>query len=107
YDAMGEILQSGFRPNAVFGANDYMAAGAMKRLHEAGMRVPDEVIVIGYDNTDIGSGLVPSLTTVDNRFYALGRALAEGVLALIRDPARKVETVVHPILVERDSHRPG
>ena len=54
-------------PDAVFCSNDYMAAGAMKVLSEIKLRVPEDVVIVGYDNTDICIGLTPTLTTVAYR----------------------------------------
>lgn len=104
YEAMRELLKT-FVPDALFCTNDYMAAGAMKALHEAGMKAPNDISVIGFDNSDLGIGLIPSLTTVDNRFEELGRQLALGVLDLIEGRSSSVQKTVTPILVERESHK--
>jgi DNA-binding LacI/PurR family transcriptional regulator len=104
FAAMKNILQE-FRPEAVFCGNDYMAAGALKCLHESGIRVPDDVAVVGYDNNDLCTGLVPSLTTVDAHSERLGQALAKGLLSLIDKKAKSVCETVNPVLIERDSHR--
>lgn len=101
--AMEDILKE-FRPEAVFCANDYMAAGAMKVLVRAGAKVPDDVAIVGYDNTDICEGLVPSLTTVDYRAKEVGQLLAEELLALIEGKVKSVQKTVRPFLVERESH---
>ena|SRR5215469_1460324 len=61
---MRSVLRE-FHPEAVFCGNDYMAAGALKSLHESGIRVPEQVAIVGYDNNDVCLGVVPSLTTVD------------------------------------------
>jgi DNA-binding LacI/PurR family transcriptional regulator len=110
------LIQSGFsamsyerdtgkeRPEAVFCANDYMAAGAIKRLSESGIRVPGDVSVIGYDNNDICQGIVPSLTTVDHRLEELGQCLGRGLLDLIDGTETEVRKTIMPVLVERQSH---
>ena len=104
YEAMCDLLKL-FIPDALFCTNDYMAAGAMKALHEAGLKIPDDVAVIGYDNSDLGIGLIPSLTTVDNHFEELGRQLALGVLDLIEGRSSAIKKTVTPTLVERESHK--
>jgi DNA-binding LacI/PurR family transcriptional regulator len=101
--AMEDIFKE-FRPEAVFCANDYMAAGAMKVLARAGAKVPDDVAIVGYDNTDICEGLLPSLTTVDYRAKEVGQLLAEELLALIEGKVKSVKKTVRPFLVERESH---
>jgi DNA-binding LacI/PurR family transcriptional regulator len=95
---------SKFIPEAIFCANDYMAAGAIKYLHERKIDVPRDIAVVGYDNNDISVGLFPSLTTVDNRFEDLGEALAKGLLALIDGTRASVQCLVRPVLIKRQSH---
>lgn len=101
--AMRSILGE-FRPEAVFCGNDYMAAGALKCLRESGIRVPEDVAIIGYDNNDLCVGLVPSLTTVDAHHEKLGKLLAKELLSLIDHKTKSVSRFVNPVLVERDSH---
>ena len=104
YTGMSELLRQG-RPDSVFCGNDYMAAGAIRRLLEAGIRVPGDVSVVGYDDNDICTGVFPPLTSVNNRFFELGNALAEGLLAQIADPMVAWRQTFTPFLVERQSHR--
>ena len=94
------------RPDALFCANDYMAAGAIKCLWEAGLRVPQDMSVVGYDNNDICEAIIPSLTTVDHRLEELGHCLAQGVLALIEGESTSIRKSTEPRLVERGSHAP-
>jgi DNA-binding LacI/PurR family transcriptional regulator len=101
--AMESILKE-FTPDAVFCANDYMAAGALKVLRGRGLVVPDDVAVVGYDNTDLCLALDPTLTTVDYRAADVGRCLATELLALITGKAKSVGVVIRPFLVERESH---
>jgi DNA-binding LacI/PurR family transcriptional regulator len=104
FKAMKSVL-SEFRPEAVFCANDYMAAGALKFLHETGIRVPQDVAVVGYDNNDICLGLVPSLTTVDQHSEELGIRLAQELLSLIQGKIKSVRQTVPPTLIQRASHQ--
>lgn len=62
---MRELLDAGGEFDAVFGLNDTLALGAMRVLQEAGIRVPDEVAVMGFDDLDEAEYSIPSLTTVD------------------------------------------
>jgi DNA-binding LacI/PurR family transcriptional regulator len=91
------------RPDAVFCANDYMAAGAMKTIVEAGYRIPQDIAVVGYDNGDVARAVTPALTSVDNHFFELGRTLARDLLTVINDGARIARAIL-PCLVLRDSH---
>lgn len=103
--AMRSILEE-MKPDALFCANDYMAAGAIKCLWEAGLRVPQDISVVGYDNNDICEAIIPSLTTVDHRLEELGHCLAQGVLSLIEGESTSIRKSIEPRLVERDSHAP-
>ena len=103
--AVAEILATA-RPDAVFCANDYMAAGALKALMDTGLEVPGDVTLVGYDNNDIAPALTPALTTVDNRFEELGEHLAHVLLNLIRGIPTSTAVHVKPTLVPRASHLP-
>jgi DNA-binding LacI/PurR family transcriptional regulator len=63
--SMRQLLESGVRFDAVFAFNDTLALGAMRVLQEAGIRVPGDVAVVGFDNLDEAQYSLPSLTTVD------------------------------------------
>ncbi|MBV9106450.1 MAG: LacI family DNA-binding transcriptional regulator [Verrucomicrobia bacterium] len=103
FSAMKSVLRE-CRPEAVFCGNDYMAAGALKCLHESGLRVPEEVAIVGYDNNDLCVGVVPSLTTVNAHHERVGKLLAKGLLALIDGKVKSVGKTIDPVLVERKSH---
>jgi len=68
----GGALQAGDEPiDAVFAHNDLMALGAIEVLHEAGLRVPDDVAVIGFDDSGVGARSTPALTTMRQPFDRL------------------------------------
>ena len=62
--AMRDLLTSGVRPDAVFCFNDTLALGALRALHEAGLRVPEDVAVVGFDDIEDGRFSIPTLSTV-------------------------------------------
>ncbi|MEV4119144.1 LacI family DNA-binding transcriptional regulator [Micromonospora sp. NPDC049645] len=62
--AMRGLLTAGVRPDAVFCFNDTLALGALRALHEAGLRVPEDVAVVGFDDIEDGRFSVPTLSTV-------------------------------------------
>ena len=99
---MADLLE--FRPEAVFCANDFMAAGATRFLSQSGIRIPDDIAVVGYDNNDISIGVVPALTTVDNRLREAGERIAEALLDLVNGKKDLVQVSLVPVLIERDSH---
>jgi LacI family transcriptional regulator len=77
YAAMRELLVLSPRPRAVFAANDMMAMGAMGAIREAGLRVPEDIAVAGFDDITVARLLNPSLTTVAQFPEHLGRRAAE------------------------------
>ncbi|MGO2751086.1 MAG: LacI family DNA-binding transcriptional regulator [Pseudoclavibacter sp.] len=95
-------------PTAVFAANDRMALGVMKWMHEQGMRIPDDVSVLGFDDLAEAEFFHPSLTTVRQDFDAMGRAAAETLIAMIERPGA-VPDVVYPKqeFISRESTGPS
>ncbi|MBC9719336.1 LacI family DNA-binding transcriptional regulator [Streptomyces sp. TRM66268-LWL] len=72
--------------DAVFAASDVMAAGARQVLRESGRRIPEDVALIGYDDSPIARHLDPQLTSVRQPIAEMGRAMTEILLADIADP---------------------
>ena len=93
------------RPTAVFAANDAMAIGCLAALREAGVRVPQEIALAGFDDIPIARYLSPPLTTVRVGISELGAtALERLLLALAGEPAPGVAVEIHPTaLVVRGS----
>ncbi|NVM99136.1 LacI family DNA-binding transcriptional regulator [Arthrobacter sp. SDTb3-6] len=91
---------------AVFAGNDQMALGLLRALAEAGVRVPGDVSVVGFDDLPEGAYLVPPLTTVRQGFEELGRRCIDALLARIVDGEGARTEVVAPVLVVRDSTAP-
>jgi LacI family transcriptional regulator len=87
YDAMHSLLQRRPLPTAVFAANDLMAIGAMLCVREAGLSIPDDIAVAGFDNIDQGACVTPPLTTVRQPKYDMGKKLAEILVCRLRKEA--------------------
>jgi DNA-binding LacI/PurR family transcriptional regulator len=104
----GQRLAATEDVTAVFVANDQMALGVLRALHEAGRRVPGEISVVGFDDIPEASYFMPPLTTVRQDFNEMGRRSLHLLLAQIergeRSPAR--ETVA-PELIVRASTGPA
>lgn len=77
YRGMQALLALMPRPTAVFAANDIMAIGALNAIREAGLRVPHDVAIIGFDNIPAANQVSPRLTTIAQFQDALGRRAAE------------------------------
>lgn len=106
YEA-GLVLAADPSCTAVFAANDQMALGVLRALHEKGRRVPDDVSVVGFDDIAESSSFVPPLTTVHQDFAEVGRLCVDGVLRQIRnETAERGTTLVPTRLVVRDSTAP-
>lgn len=103
--AMRELLQLNPRPTALFAANDVMALGAMKAVKRAGLRVPEDVALVGFDDVPLAQHVEPALTTVHQPIYQVGRRAAETLLSHISEgeDARPVRHVVRTRLVVRES----
>ncbi len=71
--AMRRLLALDQPPDAVFCFNDLLALGAMRALHDAGCRVPEDVAIVGYDDIEEGLFATPSLTTISPDKAAIGR----------------------------------
>jgi len=106
-EAMKQILgRNSGTPSAVFCANDYMASGAMAAIYDAGMRIPKDVSVTGYDDTDISRVVYPRLTTIRSAIKEMGFKAAERVIDLVEkngDAGRMGEIVLEPRLIVRNS----
>ncbi len=103
YDLVRTLLRHGPRPTAIMCGNDRMAVGALLALLEAGIRVPGDVSVMGYDDQfQLAAEIRPALSTVSLPYDAMGRLAAEQ-LAAGRPAAPAHRTLVHCPLVMRDS----
>jgi LacI family transcriptional regulator len=100
-----KILDQSPRPTAVFAANDSMALGALSAFREAGLRVPEDIAIVGFDDIPIARFLTPPLTTVRVEIAELGRRAVNHVvnaLAKGGDGAKKRD-VIRTTLVVRES----
>ena len=102
-DAVERILTAGPRPTAVICHNDTAALAVLHGLEAAGARVPADVSVVGYDDLRFAAQLSPSLTTVAQPSYQLGRAAAELLLDEARPGHTHREVMFQPSLVVRSS----
>jgi LacI family transcriptional regulator, galactose operon repressor len=84
--ATTRLLDLAERPTAIFAANDQMAYGVLSVSEAHGLRLPDELAVIGFDDTTLSSHTRPALTTVKQPFAEMGRSAAEMLLALVSAP---------------------
>ncbi len=103
YEA-GRALAKMAGVTAVFVANDHMALGVLRALHERGRPVPEEISVVGFDDIDEAEYFTPSLTTVHQDFDELGRRSLDLLLCQLGSSSSVAERlVIAPRLVERRS----
>ncbi len=91
------------KPDAIFCANDYMAAGAMRYLKEQGLTIPGDVAIAGYDNVELSLAVYPKMTTIDGRMHDLGKALAENLFNVMKSGHSPLNVRLIPRLLDRDS----
>jgi len=102
-DAMERLLARGLPIDAVFVANDQMAAGAIQVLHAHGLAVPGDVAVVGYDDDTFASTLTPPLTTVHQPSADLGATMADLLVRLIAGEQVPRRTLIPTRLILRAS----
>ena len=108
YQATKALLDKGCRFTAIFATADVMAIGAMRALHDRGLRIPEDISVIGFDGLELGEFYTPKLTTIRQQASLLvdrGVALLLGTLE--RGAVARHETVPFTLAVrESTSHPP-
>ncbi|HEX2980118.1 MAG TPA: LacI family DNA-binding transcriptional regulator [Anaerolineaceae bacterium] len=111
-DGVEGLIQSLFaappaeRPTALFAANDRMAIESMKCLQNMGLRVPEDVAVIGFDNIPAAAVVTPSLTTIDQKAFEWGRKAAETLLqglASADEPADAIIRIPSELVLRRSA----
>lgn len=102
YAAAQRLLALPEMPTAVFAANDLMALGLLRRLHEAGLRVPQDVAVVGYDDSAGSDFFSPPLTTIRQPFDLVGER-AMSVLIKTIEGSAPANMLILPTLIVRES----
>jgi LacI family transcriptional regulator len=106
YEGMCQLIESGQPFTAAVMGNDQMAIGALAALHEHGLRVPEDVSVVGFDNSYFSRFLIPPLTTVAFNFNLQSRLAFQFLFELIENPDTPPhQHVLLPELVIRQSTR--
>ncbi len=104
YKAAQSLLRLANRPSAIFAANDMMALGAIYAIQDAGLSVPHDIAIVGYDNRDFTWIVRPPITTVVLPVYEMGMVAAEMLFKQISGENSEVEEVkVKGELIIRDT----
>lgn len=105
--AARELLSRPHGPTAFFATDDLLAWGALQAASDLGLRVPDDLSVMGFNDDPLSSYLTPALTTVHVPIFELGRVAARLLLDRLQDPTSPVQHVLVPTrLVRRASTAP-
>jgi len=102
YEQATRLLSGEHRPTAVFSANDLMALGVLRAAHDLGLRVPEDLSVVGFDNMPGSDQLIPPLTTVRQDFALLGEATVKALIDVTAGQ-ETVDRQIEPTLVTRAS----
>lgn len=96
YLAAKRLIELADPPTAIFAGNDLMALGAIYAIQEAGLRVPGDIAVVGYDDREFSGFVRPAITTIRMPCEEMGRASAEALLRLINGEAEAIEPILIP-----------
>lgn len=103
-EKMKELLEVDPLPTAIFAMNDLMAAGCIHALNDSGLRVPQDMAVVGFDNREIARCLQPPLTTVSLPTQEIGVRAALHLMDLIVNPETPAQSEIIPCsIIERQS----
>jgi len=101
-----QIMHEKHLPTAIFSSNDLIAIGAMQELHQMGIRIPDDVSIVGYDDIAMAAHVVPALTTVAQPIEEMGSLAVQSLLQLRSDGKNsefRSEIILQPSLIVRSS----
>ena len=87
-DSMRALFREGRKPSAVICSDDYSAVGAINAIRAAGMSVPEDISICGYDGIEITQLCYPQLTTIRQNTDVIGQLAAENLIAQINTPVR-------------------
>lgn len=105
YDATQQLIASGRKFTALFAAADVMAIGAIRALHNNGLRVPQDVSVIGFDGLPLGSFMVPQLSTVVQSAKQMARRSVEILIDRMENGGESCYETIRYSLLQRESTR--
>jgi LacI family transcriptional regulator len=102
YAAMQRLLQ--YKPDAVFAASDIMALGAIRAAHDAGLRIPQDIAIVGFDDIPMASQSIPLLTTIRQPIVRSGFIAADILIDLVENSPETPQQIILPTeLVIRES----
>jgi DNA-binding LacI/PurR family transcriptional regulator len=104
YQSMNLLFERNTLPDAVFAVNDLVAIGAYHRIRESGLKIPDDIAVMGFSNSSITTMVSPTLTVVDQFPFLMGKQAAAMLIEMIEGRRKKPKTfIIESKLVIRES----
>jgi len=91
YDSIVRLIEEKIPFSAIFAQNDRIAVGAIRALHEAGLSIPQDVSIIGFDDIPLSAYFDPALTTMRQDLFEIGRLAAHRLIERIQNPARPIK----------------
>ena len=105
-DATVRLLRRSPGITAIFACNDYVAIGVINAIHQLGLRIPDDISVIGFDDIDLASAVTPALTTIRVDKAFIGALAVRHLCDRAIDSSRAtVKSLVSNSLIKRESVR--
>jgi LacI family transcriptional regulator len=95
------------RPTAIFCATDMIAFGAMEVIHEAGLKIPEDISLVGFDDYEKAAHSNPPLTTIRQDFYEIGKKAVQLIELMIKEsPSAPKQVLIEPEFIQRESTAP-
>jgi len=101
YQATCQLIDKNIEFDAIFGASDLIAIGAMRALQEHNLRIPDDVAVVGFDDIAVASFTIPALTTAKQNTKLAGELLVENLIHLINGEAAGTTLMPTSLIVRK------
>ena len=102
-DSIKKLLSLASPPTAVFCSNDYIAIGAIKGAREMGLSLPKDLSIVGFDDMQTASYMVPALTTIRQPAKEMGQRAAKLLLQMIEKESKPVQDMMESTLIVRES----
>lgn len=103
YQQMNLLFEKNISPTAIIAINDFAAAGITRSIHEHGLKIPDDISLVSYDNTYMAEVSVPKLTSIDYNYEEYGKTLIQTAIGLINGKSFNMLQSVEPVLIIRES----
>ncbi|GAM56610.1 lacI-family regulatory protein [Vibrio ishigakensis] len=100
---MKEILQTGEAPSAIFSANDEMAIGILRAANELGIKVPEQLKIVGFDDIRMAELIMPRLTTVSHQKSEMGQLAAQRLFDALEGKQPEELTMLPTKLITRET----